>query len=115
MKLRVLAFVIGLLALPALHAAPPEMPIDQALKLAQAHLAERGLAAGHSIDAVMLESASMTGKQRYWFARWAPSIKLDGRSELGLRINMDGSLVRLTSGGPAASAALRKGGVRSVR
>jgi hypothetical protein len=107
----------------SLHAAPPappQVPIDQALKLALDHLTERGLAAEHYIGSLTLEESTLSGGERYWYARWIPSIKLPDKSESGLRINMDGSLQRLVSGGPngtgrADNVGKRPVGARNIR
>ena len=62
-----------------------------------------------------LEDSTLSGSQQYWFARWVPSIPEDKKKESGLRINMDGSLVRLTSS-PRPNAPGRAAvGARSIR
>jgi hypothetical protein len=96
------ALLLALVALPLapLHAAPPALGIEQALKLAADHLTERGLSAEHYIASLTLEDSTISGGERYWYARWEPLVKLDQKAETGLRINMDGSIVRLVSGGP---------------
>ncbi len=115
MKLPLLLAVLALTSLAVLEAAPPALAIDQALKLAQEHLTGRGLAGEHFISSLTLEDSTVTGGEKYWFARWSPSIRLDDKSETGLRINLDGSLVRLTSGGRAATPARSAVGARSIR
>jgi hypothetical protein len=97
-KLPALLAALTCAAIGAVHAAPPPLPIDQALKLAQEHLSSRGLAGQHYIGSLTIESSALTGGKTYWFARWVPSIPNQKSSESGLRINMDGSLVRLTTG-----------------
>lgn len=103
MKLPLVLGAVFAFALAAVDAAPPARPavgIDQALKLALDHLTERGLAADHYIGSLTLEDSTLSGGERFWYARWIPSIRLEDKSENGLRINMDGSMARLTSGGP---------------
>lgn len=114
MKLPLLLAGLAFTSLAVLEAAPPALAIDQALKLAQEHLAGRGLAGEHFISSLTLESFTITGRERYWFARWEPSIRLDQKSETGLRINLDGSLVRLTSGGRAGTPARSAVGARAI-
>ncbi|MHA3773522.1 hypothetical protein ACXR0O_18465 [Verrucomicrobiota bacterium sgz303538] len=82
--------------------AAPQISIDQAISLAQQHLKERGLDGDRYITSLALEKDSITRGNQYWYARWSESVKLEDRkTELGLRINMDGSVVRIVEG-PAA-------------
>src|SRR5260221_14682825 len=106
MKLPALFAGLAFVSLAA-EAAPPALPIDQALKLAQDYLSERGLADAHYIGSLSLESATLTGGEIFWLAKWVPSISADGKKESPLRINMDGSLVPLTSGVAIGSAVAR--------
>jgi len=120
MKLTALLAALAFTSLAA-GAAPPALPIDQALKLAQDYLTERGLADAHYIGSLSLESVTLTGGETFWLAKWVPSIVADGKKESALRINMDGSLVRLTSGGTSGAAArsdapgVRRVGARNIR
>lgn len=115
MKLPLLLAALAFATLPALEAAPPAIPIDQALKLAQDHLASRGLAGQHYIGSLTLEDSTLTGGKKYWFARWVPSIPDEKKAESGLRINMDGSLVRLMVGGRVEMPGRPSGGARAIR
>jgi hypothetical protein len=119
MKLPALLVALALAAVSAFAADPPKIAIDQALKLAMDHLAERGLTGQHYISALTLEDSTLSGGEKYWFARWTPAIRSEQKNESGLRINMDGSLARLTSGGPAAARADAPGrrsiGSRNIR
>ena len=77
-------------------AAPgPQLPLTQAARLAQEHLKERGLDNRVFISALMLESTAVARGRQYWYARWSQEVKADEKTEVGLRINMDGSLVRV--------------------
>jgi hypothetical protein len=119
MKLTALFAALVLGASSVLAGDRPAVPIEQALKLAMEHLAERGLADQHYIGSLTLEDSTLSGGQRYWYARWVPSIKVDQKSESGLRINMDGSLARLTSGAPGGGRpdvpGRRSIGARNIR
>jgi hypothetical protein len=123
MKLPALLAVVAFTSLSVLHAAPPAIPIDQALKLAMDHLAERGLTGQHYIGSLTLEDSAVVGGKRYWLARWVPSIRNNATTESGLQIDMEGNLARLTSGGSGAGAArarsdapgVRPVGARSIR
>ena len=117
-----LPFLLAALAFTSLASAAdpaPAIPIDRAVQLATAHLTERGLVGQHYIASLTLEDSSVMGGKRYWLARWMPSIKVDGKYESGLKIEMDGSLARLTSaargGGRPDSAGQRPVGARSLR
>lgn len=82
--------------------AVPFLSVDQAANVAQQHLKERGLAGDRYVTSLVLEKDSVARGERYWYARWSESVKLEERKkELGVRINMDGSLVRIIEG-PAA-------------
>ena len=51
------------------------------------------------VMSITLDRDSLRGKERYWYARWSENVKLEERkTELGLRINMDGSIVRMVEG-----------------
>lgn len=79
--------------------AAPTVPIDQAAAVAQAHLRERGLEGSRFVSSLVLERESLGRGKHYWYARWSETVKLEGqKTEVGLRINMDGSLVRLIEG-----------------
>jgi hypothetical protein len=116
--LATLAF-LPLLLLEAAPPAPPAIPIEQALKLATDHLAERGLTGQHFISSLTLEDSALTGGERFWLARWVPVIKANDREESGLQIRMDGSVARQLSGGPRGVrsdvAGQRRVGARSMR
>lgn len=119
MKLPILLSVLAFTSLATAADPAPSLPIEQAVKLATTHLTERGLAGQHYIESLTLEDSSVTGGKRYWFARWMPSIKVDGKYESGLKIEMDGSLSRLTSavrgGGRPDNVGQRPQGARNIR
>ena len=72
----------------------PALPIDKALAIAQDYLKK----AGHSvaIASLVVERESLTNKSVHWYAKWAPSIALDGgRKEFGIEIAMDGTVARI--------------------
>jgi hypothetical protein len=121
MKIPAIVAALVLSALSSIQAAPPApaIPIEQALKVAMDHLAERGLTGQHYIGSLTLEDSTITGGERFWLARWVPAIRADQKVESGLQIKMDGSLARLTTGGAAAGRAdasgVRRVGARSIR
>ena len=119
MKVPALLAALALTSLTAFAADPPKVAIDQALKLAMDHLAERGLTGKHYISSLTLESSTLLGGETYWFARWTPSIRLDAKTESGLCISMDGKLTRSVSGGAAAARSGSPGrapvGARNIR
>ena len=79
--------------------ATPTLSVGQAAALAQQHLKERGLAGSRYVTSLALEKESGRRGERYWYARWSERVKLEEKqTELGLRINMDGSLVRVVEG-----------------
>jgi hypothetical protein len=91
------------LALAALAAATtsalaqPAVSARQALDLAEKSLAERGLAKKIYVDSVSLDHDAIKGGQSYWFVRWSESFpaQTPGRREIGIKVSMDRSVVRL--------------------
>ncbi|HZJ14598.1 MAG TPA: hypothetical protein VFD27_06085 [Chthoniobacteraceae bacterium] len=74
----------------------PALPIDKALGIAQKYLADGGHARGTAISSLAIERAAFGSSKMNWFAKWAPTIVLpDGRKELGLEIQMDGTFARI--------------------
>ena len=72
----------------------PALPIEKALAIAQDYLKK----AGHSvaIGGLSVERESFTNKSVHWYAKWVPSIALDGgRKEFGIEIAMDGTVARI--------------------
>ncbi len=97
-------------------AAPPALPIDQAAALAQGDLRERGLSGQLYVASIGLELESLGRRVPYWYARWSQSIAGEEKKrETGLRINMDGSLVRMVETPNASREALTNHRTRSDR
>ena len=72
----------------------PALPIEKALSIAQDYLKK----SGHSvaIAGLSVERESIANKTTHWYAKWAPSIALDGgRKEFGIEIAMDGTIARI--------------------
>jgi len=90
------------LALAALGASAfaadsaPTLPIDQALKIAQGYLQEKGVAGQVQIVGLTVEHA--TAKTSYWYAKWSSLIDNGKKRENGLRIDMDGTITRFVEG-----------------
>lgn len=76
--------------------APP-ISAKQAVDLAEKTIAERGLGGTIYIESVTLERVSMFNVKTYWFVKWSHSIPAMNpkNREVGLKVNMDGSYVRL--------------------
>ncbi|MEO7317899.1 MAG: hypothetical protein ABIZ56_02805 [Chthoniobacteraceae bacterium] len=72
----------------------PALPIEKALAIAQDYLKK----SGHSvaIAGLSVEKAAFGSKKTRWYAKWVPSIPLDGgRKEFGIEIEMDGTIARI--------------------
>ena len=94
-----LSIFLALFAFTVSAFAVPSLRIDQAATIAQQHLKDRGLDGSRYVMSITLDRDSLRGKERYWYARWSENVKLEERkTELGLRINMDGSIVRMVEG-----------------
>jgi hypothetical protein len=74
----------------------PALPIDKALAIAQKYLSDGGHARDAAISSLAVEREAFGSSKANWFAKWAPTIVLpDGRKELGLEIQMDGTFARI--------------------
>ena len=72
----------------------PALPIEKALAIAQDYLKKSGRSA--AIAGLSVERESLTNKNTHWYAKWVPSIALDGgRKEFGIEIAMDGTFARI--------------------
>ena len=72
----------------------PALPIEKALAIAQDYLKKSGHSA--AIAGLSVERESITNKTVHWYAKWVPSIPLDGgRKEFGIEIAMDGTVARI--------------------
>ena len=92
----------------------PALPIDQALKIAQDHLQKGGI--DRAIVSLVLEQA--TFHSTYWYAKWSTPIDDGPKKEIGLRIDMDGTITRFVTapgGGYDLPAGQRPIGARSIR
>jgi len=92
--------MVALGAMPATTRATDKVPaldIEGALKIAQNYLKNAATADARFLAALSLERPTLTGAS-YWYARWSSPIIGGGKAELGLRIDMDGSLTKVVSG-----------------
>jgi hypothetical protein len=99
-------FVLGTMS-ATLRAADPGAPainIEGAMKIAQNYLKGASPSDPRSLVALSLERPSMTGAA-YWYARWSAPIVGAGKPEVGLRIDMDGSLTKVISEGGGGGSA----------
>ena len=88
--------LLTFLALPAIAAAAPELPVDQALKIANGYLKENSRK-DTWITSIALEATTMNSGRNVWAVKWnAPVILTDTKRETGLEIAMDGSYARYT-------------------
>jgi len=76
---------------------PPPITARQALDIAEKNLAERGLDKKLYVVGVTLERTSMFSEKAYWLVKWSEPIPASNPSnrEVGIKVNMDGSAVRL--------------------
>jgi hypothetical protein len=94
-----LLLAIAILLAGSFAEAAPTLPIAQALTLAQQSLAERGLADKYSVTSVRLEPDSVRRNTFHWAISWSEAIPIsEVKKELGLEINMDGSVVSIVKG-----------------
>lgn len=83
-----------LLASVAIASAAPQLPIDQALKIANGYLKENGRA-DTFITSITLEATTMKSGPNVWAVKWnVPVVLSDTKRETGLEVSMDGSYAR---------------------
>jgi hypothetical protein len=102
--IRLRSSVLPLIALAVLAFSPaasageaPRIDAVRAAKIATDYLRTQGSNAPHIVSLALEKPALATGGS-VWTARWSKPIPADGESELGLRVNPDGSIVRLVEG-----------------
>ena len=84
---------VATLGASALAGSPtPTLPIDQALKIAQDYLQQKGLTGQIQILGLTVEQSSP--KVVYWYAKWSAAVEDGKKRENGLRIDMDGTITR---------------------
>jgi hypothetical protein len=123
--MRRILFLLSFVILVANGRAAPALSIEQAIKVANDTLKERGLTGQTWITGVTLESTAMAGKTQIWVVKWNAPIVIDtAKRETGLEIQMDGTYARYvdkssitpgTAGIPADRAALSNHRTRSDR
>ena len=97
MKTLLLTILAGTVLTLAASAAP-NLPIDKAVALAQTRLKERGLEGKYFITSITLEPDTITRGAFHWYAKWNASIPIEGtKTELGLEITMDGTVVSIVN------------------
>jgi hypothetical protein len=94
------ALVIALSFTPAICKgadAPPPVSARQAVAIAEESLANRGLEKEIYIQSVTLERATILKARSFWFVKWSHSLPASNpkNREIGVKVNMDGSAVRL--------------------
>ena len=112
---RILPLLLAVLALvamptdtPAAEKAPV-LDIEGALKIAQNYLKGAAPSEPRFLVALTLEKPTMTGAP-YWYARWSSPIVGATKAEIGLRIDMTGSLTKVMAEGGKGSGGVTWGG-----
>ncbi|HEX8311562.1 MAG TPA: hypothetical protein VF614_09615 [Chthoniobacteraceae bacterium] len=84
---------------PVTSFAAPGIAVVEAAKIAHDSLKERGLTDQFHVAALVLEKSDVRGSSHYWSVRWSAAIPLsEEKRELGMQINMDGTVVRVVRG-----------------
>ena len=87
-----------------MRAAEPSVPVAEAVSLAQEQLNIRGLQGRVYIESVALRSASVLGTKKQWTVLWSEPVPASqGRVEVGVEVDMNGSVVRLLKKAPAGA------------
>lgn len=118
-------FLLSSCALIATGSAAPALSVEQAIKVANDTLKERGLTGQTWITGVTLESTSVAGGTTVWVVKWNAPIAINSaKRETGLEIQMDGTYARYvdkssitpgTAGVPSDRAPLSNHRTRSDR
>lgn len=115
MKTR-LIFTATLAAFSLATSAAPGLRIDEAARIAQQELKGRDGSGRVFVMSIGVEADSIAKRETYWYARWSEAIPIDERKrELGLRINMDGSLVRIVEGTSGEGSSVGREALRDHR
>jgi len=72
----------------------PALDAVRAAKIATDYLSRLGPGAPHIVSLTLEKSAIIRGRTS-WIARWSRTVENEGDRELGLRVNLDGTSVRL--------------------
>ena len=117
--LSIVAF--GALSISSFAADRPQgLSIEDALKIAENYLRSANPSEPRSIVALTLETTTVRGAS-YWYAKWSgPILSGDSKPELGLRIDMDGSLTKVVAsnrgpGNVVPGVGEQKFGARNMR
>jgi hypothetical protein len=106
---------LALLAAACLAQAAPRITIAEAASIAQNELKSRGLESQIYVIGIALETDGMANAEKYWHVRWSDAIAGEERKkEVGVKVKMDGSIVRLVEGSEGVEA-LRNHRTRSDR
>jgi len=70
--------------------------------MATDYLGQLGPNAPHIVSLVLEKSGIVRGRSS-WVARWSRAVEVEGDRELGLRVNLDGTTVRLVEDKSPAS------------
>ena len=110
--LPLLVVILALVASPSFTRASdkgPALNYEGALKIAQDYLKGVSPSDPRSIVALTLEKPTITGAP-YWYARWSSPIVGATKAEIGLRIDMTGSLTKVMAEGGKGSGGVTWGG-----
>jgi malate synthase len=75
----------------------PAVTAQEAAKIADDYLKDRGLAESTFIESITLEKVAMFSPERHWFVKWDAPLPVDGmqKKEIGLKVTMAGKATRL--------------------
>jgi hypothetical protein len=81
----------------AFAGAPPSVTAQDAARLADEYLKERGLLASTYIQSITIEQAALLKPDRHWLVKWDAPIAVEGmrKKEIGLKITFEGKVTRL--------------------
>ena len=96
------ALAMFLFAAAAFGGGAPRLDAVRAAKIASDYLATLGPGAPYIVS-VTLERLSLLQAGQSWVIRWSDPFVTGGERELGLRVNYDGTIVRLVAEKPAAA------------
>ena len=98
MKIFLLLLWLAVLTFPAAFAGtPPPVTAQEAARLADEYLKDRGLLDSTYIVSITMEQASLVKPDRHWLVRWDEPIAVEGmrKEEYGLKVTFKGKVTRL--------------------
>lgn len=96
-KLLLTLWILSASCAVTLAGSPPPVTAQDAARLADEYLKERGLLDSTYILSITLEKAALLKPARHWFVKWDEPLPVEGtgKKEIGLKITLEKKVTRL--------------------